>query len=84
MTTGKTIALTRQTFGGKVMSLLFNMLSRLVIAFLHEVPLRTVNLSVVLSLFFNFDFLGGCYIFWILLYILDTSLVISFANMFSL
>ena len=34
MTTGKNIALTRQTFGGKVMSLLFNMLSRLVIAFL--------------------------------------------------
>ena len=34
MTTGKTIALTIQTFGGKVMSLLFNMLSRLVIAFL--------------------------------------------------
>ena len=34
MTTGKTIALTRWTFVGKVMSLLFNMLSRLVIAFL--------------------------------------------------
>ena len=34
MTTGKTIALTRQTSVGKVMSLLFNMLSRLVIAFL--------------------------------------------------
>ena len=34
MTTGKTIALTRQTFVGKVMSLLFNMLSRMVIAFL--------------------------------------------------
>ena len=34
MTTGETIALTRWTFGGKVMSLLFNMLSRLVIAFL--------------------------------------------------
>ena len=34
MTTGKTIALTIQTFVGKVMSLLFNMLSRLVIAFL--------------------------------------------------
>ena len=34
MTTGKTIALTRQTFVGKVMSLLFNMLSRFVIAFL--------------------------------------------------
>ena len=34
MTTGKTIALTRWTFVGKVMSLLFNMLSRLVITFL--------------------------------------------------
>ena len=34
MTTGKTIALTRRTFVGKVMSLLFNMLSRLVILFL--------------------------------------------------
>ena len=33
-TTGKTIALTRQTFVGKVMSLLYNMLSRLVIGFL--------------------------------------------------
>ena len=33
MTTGKIIALTRQTFVGKVMSLLSNMLSRLVIAF---------------------------------------------------
>ena len=34
MTTGKTIALTRQTFVGQVMSLLFNMLSRLVITVL--------------------------------------------------
>ena len=34
MTTGKTIALTRWTFVGKVMSLLFNMLSRLVVTFL--------------------------------------------------
>ena len=34
MTTGKTIALTRRTFVGTVMSLLFNLLSRLVIAFL--------------------------------------------------
>ena len=34
MTTGKTIVLTRQTFVGKVMSLLFNMLSRLAITFL--------------------------------------------------
>ena len=36
MTTGKTIALTRWTFVGKVMSLLFNMLSRLVITFLRR------------------------------------------------
>ena len=35
MTSGKTIALTRWTFVGKVMSLLFNMLSRLVITFLQ-------------------------------------------------
>ena len=34
MTTGKTIALTRQTLVGKIMSLLLNMLSRLVISFL--------------------------------------------------
>ena len=44
MTTGKTIALTRRTFVGKVMSLLFNMLSRLVITFLprskHLLDLR--------------------------------------------
>ena len=37
MTTAKTIASTRQTFAGKVMSLLFNMLSRLVITFLSGV-----------------------------------------------
>ena len=42
MTTGKTIALTRQTFVGKVISLLFNMLSRLVIAFLP----RSKHLSI--------------------------------------
>ena len=36
MTTGKTIALTRQTFVDKIMSLLFNMLSRLVITFLRS------------------------------------------------
>ena len=36
MTTGKTIALTRRIFVGKVMSLLFNMLSRLVINFLPK------------------------------------------------
>ena len=42
MTTGKTIALTKWTFDGKVMSLLFNMLSRLVIAFLP----RSKNLLI--------------------------------------
>ena len=42
MTIGKTIALTRQTFVGKVMSLLFNMLSRLVITFLP----RSKRLSI--------------------------------------
>ena len=36
MTTGKTTALTRRTFVGKVMSLLFNMLSRMVIIFLSR------------------------------------------------
>ena len=36
MTTGKIIALTRQTFVDKVMSLLFNMLSRFIIAFLPQ------------------------------------------------
>ena len=39
MTTGKTIAWTRRTFVGKVMSLLFNMLSRLVITFLPWISL---------------------------------------------
>ena len=39
MTTGKTIALTRQTFVGKVMSLLFNTLSRFVITFLPRLVL---------------------------------------------
>ena len=43
MTTGKTIALTRQTFIGTVMPLLFNMLSRLVITFLPRGSLNIVN-----------------------------------------
>ena len=44
VTTGKTIALTRRTFVGKVMSLLFNMLSRLIITFL---PRSSVQFSPV-------------------------------------
>ena len=50
MSTGKTIALTRQTFVGKVMSLLFNMLSRLVITFLPRSKNR-VNKTGVKGLF---------------------------------
>ena len=46
MTTGKTIALTRWTFVGKVTSLLFNMLSRLVITFL---PRLQSPLAVILE-----------------------------------
>ena len=43
MTTGKTIALTRQTFVGKVMSLFFNMLSRLVITFFPRRKLLLIS-----------------------------------------
>jgi len=43
MTTGKTIALTRWTFVSKVMSLLFNMVSRLVIAFLPRSKCRLLS-----------------------------------------
>ena len=43
MTTGKTIALTRRTFVGKVMSLLFNILSRLVITFLPRSKLLLIS-----------------------------------------
>ena len=52
MTTGKTIALTRRTFVGKVMSLLFNMLSRLVITFLHA-ALVPLNKNEALFIFFR-------------------------------
>ena len=47
MTTGRTIAVTRQTFVGKVMSLLLNMLSRLVITFLGRKVMA--NLDSVLK-----------------------------------
>ena len=52
MTAGKTIALTKWTFVGKVMSLLFNMLSRLVIAFL---PRSKQSSVILLSLSFLDD-----------------------------
>ena len=54
MTTGKTTALTRWTFVGKVMSLLFNMLSRLVITFL----LRSKRLNFMAAVTICSDF-GG-------------------------
>ena len=47
MTTGKNIVLTRWTFVGKVMSLLFNMLSRLVITFLPRSKFSSVHFSSV-------------------------------------
>ena len=49
MTTGKTIALTRWTFVGKVMSLLFNMLSMLVITFLSRSKCLLISLKEMLS-----------------------------------
>ena len=49
MTTGKTIALTQQTFVGKVMSLLFNMLSRLVIAFFPKSKCLLISWLQLLS-----------------------------------
>ena len=45
MTTGKTIALTRWTFVGKVMSLLFNMLSRRLLKFYVKVEYKNVRLK---------------------------------------
>ena len=48
ITTGKTVALTRWTFVGKVMSLFFNMLSRLVIAFLPRS--KSLNFMVAVTM----------------------------------
>ena len=60
MTTGKTIALTRRTFVGKVMSLLFNMLSRLAITFLPRSKCLSVSWlqspSAVMCKFCHMDF----------------------------
>ena len=48
MTAGKTIALTIQTFVGKVMSLLFNMLSGYIIAFLPRSKYLLIELYVII------------------------------------
>ena len=53
MTTGKTMALTRQTFVDKVMSLLFNMLSRLVITFLPRSK-PSFNFMAAITIFSDF------------------------------
>ena len=53
MTTGKTIALTGQTFVGKLMSLLFNMMSRLVIALLPRSKL-SFNFTVAVTICSDF------------------------------
>ena len=50
MTTGKTMALTRQTFVGKVMSLLFNILSRLVITFLPRTNQASFNIMAAITI----------------------------------
>ena len=63
MTTGKTIALTRRTFVGNVMSLLFNMLSRLVITFLPRSKLYLFKIffkNVYLLFSLSFYFLFSC------------------------
>ena len=61
MTTGKTIALTRQTLVGKVMSLLLNILSRLVITFLDRVPGDIAPVAQVLLASAKAFFLTGAW-----------------------
>ena len=55
MTTGKTIALTRWTFVGKVMSLLFNVLSRLVITFLPRSKCLLISWLLAVRCYFCKD-----------------------------
>ena len=57
MTTGKTIAFTRQTFVSKIMSLLFNMLSRLVTSFLPRS--KCINFMAVVTICSNFEVQGN-------------------------
>ena len=54
MTIGKTIALTVQTFVGKVMSLLFNMLSRFIIDFLPRSKQASFNFMVAVTVCSDF------------------------------
>ena len=63
MTTGKSIALTRRTFVGKVMSLLFNMLSRLVMVFLPRSKRLNLMTAVINSLKYTKCFKIFIYLF---------------------
>ena len=54
VTTGKIIALTRQTFVGKAMSLLFNMMSRLVITFLPRNKCLLINFMAAVTICIDF------------------------------
>ena len=58
MTTGKIIALTRQTFVGKVMSLLFNKLSRLVTTFLSRS--KCLNFIAAVTIYSDFGVQKNC------------------------
>ena len=62
MTTGKTIALTRRTFVGKVTSLLFNMLSRLVITFLPRSKRLLISWLHLDQSFTNCDYVVTFYL----------------------
>ena len=62
MTTGKTMALTRRTFVGKVTSLLFNMLSRLVITFLARSKCLLISWLHLDQSFTNYDYVVTFYL----------------------
>ena len=65
MTTGKTIALTRRTFAGKVISLLFNTLSRLVITFLPRSKHPLISWLQSPYTFSRYDILFVCFFFYL-------------------
>ena len=60
ITTGKTIALTRQSFVDKVMSLLFNMLSRLAITFLPRS--KCLNFMAAITIYSDFGEIGRAHV----------------------
>ena len=79
MTTGKTIALTRRTLVSKVMSLLFNMLSRLVVSFL---PRSKCLLIILLLLYYLNNSLFIFYFFYFyFIFLYNTVLVLPYIDM---